>query len=398
MTIDVRTPFRRAYAVVKRRLRRAIALSLCVLVGMPIVWSYGNAVTGPGTDSLGARSVEWLRQHHGAGAANTLERWWYVRHQPAKGGRPAAVLTEPPPLSTASVADNQPSAPLGAVTPLAHLPPPARLPSLAGSPLPDEGVWRPAGRLVDGVPAVYTTAVRPDAVHGGLATGVAWIDPTLTRASLFAGIQVPGGSWPHEAPVPTDQRPSLVAAFNAGFRMAESHGGYYDDHRVGWPLTQGAASLVIDDRGHVNVGDWGRDVQMRPNVVAVRQNLSLIVDGGAPVPGLDNNQRGRWGSTLGNRVLVWRSGVGVRADGALVYAAGNGLSVASLAAVLADAGAVRAMELDINSEWTRFFTYESPADNRPADVIGTKLVADMRSSPSLYLEPETRDFIALFAA
>ena len=101
---------------------------------------------------------------------------------------------------------------------------------------------------------------------------------------------------------------------------------------------------------------------------------------------------------MGNRVLVWRSGVGVRRDGAVVYAAGNGLSVASLAAVLADAGAVRAMELDINSEWTRFFTYDSPPSAAPGDIAGTKLTPDMRSSPNLYLESETRDFIALLAA
>jgi hypothetical protein len=136
---------------------------------------------------------------------------------------------------------------------------------------------------------------------------------------------------------------------------------------------------------------------MSPQVAAVRQNLALIVDAGLPVDGLDQNVRGRWGSTLGNSILVWRSGIGVTAAGALVYAGGNGLSVASLAAVLADAGVVRAMELDINSQWTRFFTYDSPDPTQPTMAVGTKLVPDMRSSPNLYFEPETRDFIALFA-
>jgi hypothetical protein len=136
---------------------------------------------------------------------------------------------------------------------------------------------------------------------------------------------------------------------------------------------------------------------MSPSVVSVRQNLALIVDGGRPVAGLDANVRGQWGATLGNTLYVWRSGVGVTQRGALVYAAGNGLSVSSLARILATAGAVRAMELDINSEWTRFFSYDSPDPANPDAVSGTKLTPDMRSSPLLYLEAETRDFFALLA-
>ena len=54
---------------------------------------------------------------------------------------------------------------------------------------------------------------------------------------------------------------------------------------------------------------------------------------------------------------MWRSGLGVTADGAVVYVAGPGLSALSLANLLVRAGAVRAMELDINTDWVDFFTY-----------------------------------------
>ena len=53
-----------------------------------------------------------------------------------------------------------------------------------------------------------------------------------------------------------------------------------------------------------------------------RQNLDLIVDGHQPAPGVQYNDPARWGYTLGNDVLVWRSGLGVTADGALVYVGG----------------------------------------------------------------------------
>jgi len=378
----------------KRRWKRPL-IGVVAVVLLVVGWSYVHALTAPGTDGMGVRSVEWLRGHGGGGIVSTVERWWYSHHQPRKGGPPPAVLVHPAP--TASGPTPAPTTRAASSTSVQHLPAPSTIPPLASPALPREGVWRPAGRLVHGVPAVYTTALRPDPVHTSLATGVAWMDPTLLKPVLFAGIQLPGGSWAHEAPVPMAERPSLVAAFNSGFRLGESRGGYYSEGRTARPLLPGAASLVIDAAGRPTVGMWGRDIQMSPSVVSVRQNLALIVDGGAPVAGLDQNLRGQWGATVGNRIFVWRSGVGVTRNGALVYAAGNGLSVATLARVLTAAGAVRAMELDINSEWTRFFSYDAADPANPAAVAGTKLVPDMRASPALYLEAETRDFVALFA-
>ena len=54
---------------------------------------------------------------------------------------------------------------------------------------------------------------------------------------------------------------------------------------------------------------------------------------------------------------MWRSGVGVDRHGNLIYAAANDQTVGSLAAIIIRAGAVRAMELDINAYWTSFITY-----------------------------------------
>ena len=76
------------------------------------------------------------------------------------------------------------------------------------------------------------------------------------------------------------------------------------------------------------------------------------------MPGLDQNDNSRWGATLGGSVHVWRSGVGVTADGALVYVGGSGLSIVDLANVLARAGAVRAMELDINTAWVNYSHFD----------------------------------------
>jgi hypothetical protein len=189
----------------------------------------------------------------------------------------------------------------------------------------------------------------------------------------------------------------MVAAFNSGFLMRDSNGGYYTEGKTIVPLRQGAASFVIDRDGTVTIGAWGRDVSMTPNVVAVRQNVSLLVDGGQPVPGLDANDTTKWGFTLGNQVYVWRSGIGETASGALVYVAGPYLNITDLAAVLVRAGAVRAMELDINTDWVDFATYAPPTPTGAASPAnGTDLLSNMVGTPGRYFEPWwSRDFFMM---
>jgi hypothetical protein len=152
------------------------------------------------------------------------------------------------------------------------------------------------------------------------------------------------------------------------------------------------ASLVIFSDGTATVGAWGRDVTLSPAVEAVRQNLPLLVDGGRAAA--DVGVIGDWGATLGGVIATWRSGVGVTPAGDLVYAGGPSLDPAGLARVLIAAGAVRAMELDINPEWVSFATYTHQG---PAITGGTNLSPGMYFSPSHYLESDSRDFFAVFS-
>jgi hypothetical protein len=237
-------------------------------------------------------------------------------------------------------------------------------------------------------------------VHTSVVVGVAWMDTKLLRATLDSGSTIPGGGpWQNTAPVTAQAADTLVAAFNSGFRMSDANGGYYTEGTTVVPLRQGAASFVIYSDGTATVGQWGRDVSMTPNVVAVRQNLDLLVDGGNPVPGLNANDTAQWGYTLGSQVYVWRSGVGVTADGALVYVGGPDLNITDLADVLVRAGAVRAMELDINTDWVNFASY-SPASptGLASPANGTDLLSNMAGAPDRYFEPWwSRDFITMSA-
>jgi hypothetical protein len=263
--------------------------------------------------------------------------------------------------------------------------------------LPGEGEWQPAGRWAGGAPVVYVTTLRADGGPPNPVAGVAWIDTGLVRATLYSGSISPGvGPWRYTAPIQPAEAQVLVCAFNGGFKNGDAHGGYYAEDRTIVPLVVGAASFVIYRDGSSALGAWGRDVTMTPDVVAVRQNLTLLVDGGQPVAGLSPGDAGVWGSTLGHVPHVYRSGLGIRPDGSLVYVAAPSLDVVQLAHLLVRAGAVRAMELDINPMWPTFATY-APARGQPAaPANGTDLLPTMAGGPGRFFTPSWgRDFITM---
>ena len=374
----------------RRRIFAAIGLVLAVC----LIWlavSLAGALTNPALgSSASARLAEWFREHGAASIVNWAENEWYSHHPPKVGGalpkgtihKPKTVTTLPP---TATVR---------------HLPEPSPIVPIATPPVAGEGQWSPAGRLVDGVPAVYTTELRPSAIHTSFVVGVAWMDTTLLKAALYSGSQIPGGGpFTHTAPISPADATSLVTAFNAGFLMADANGGYYTDGKVIDPLRTGAASFVVYRDGSSTVGQWGRDVSMNPNVVSVRQNLDLLVDNGQVVPAAYNSGATQWGATLGGGDYVWRSGLGVTADGALVYVGGPGLDIVDLASLLVRAGAVRAMELDINTDWVNFSIYQpSPASSQATPANGTLLLPGMTGGTSRYFASWwARDFITMSA-
>jgi hypothetical protein len=207
------------------------------------------------------------------------------------------------------------------------------------------------------------------------------------------------------APVLPAQAATLVAAFNGGFLMKDAGGGYFTEGRAIYPLVDGAASLVIRSDGSVTVGAWGSDVGMTPDVVAVRQNLVPLVEGGQPTAQASNPDWHVWGATCGVSSCSgagienqWRSGAGVTSNGALVYAAGPALDPMQLAQLLVQAGVVRGMELDINPSWPVFATY-APSPGAPAGPSnGSSMQPAAYQGPSTFFEASwARDFITMSA-
>ena len=259
---------------------------------------------------------------------------------------------------------------------------PAAAPAPAPAPPPAPGgsvAWRAEGRSAAGRQLVYRGNVN--------GVEVAWLDPQLTRPVFAPGTDDPGGPWAWGGQVDPAVRSKLVAAFNGGFKLGDLPGGFYQEGRTVKALVPGQATLVIYSDGHATVGEWGRDVDLTPDVVSARQNLGLLVDGGVPVASAGSP--GAWGGSVAG-VATARSGVGVDANGALVLAQAR-VSPQGLADALVAAGAVRGMQLDINPDWTSMVLY---TPNPDGSVSGYRTMGS-GGPGGLYLSPYARDFFAV---
>ena len=350
-----------------------------------------GALRTPGNQNFQAKWADWLRSHDAAFLANELESYYYSHNAPSKGGAPRGL--NPLPVAAADPIQT----PKIVVHP--HLPPPSAVPLVVSPAVPGEGTWSPVGPTVDGLAAMYEAQFRADNVYTSQITSAVWVDPMLLRVALVPGAYEPGGSWAQTPYINSAQEPNAVAAFNGGFRVQDARGGFFLDGTTEVRLRSGAASMVIYSDGHIDIGTWGSEVGTSPNVVAVLQNLVLLVDGGQLASSATYSDNRIWGSTLGANTVVARSGVGVTADGALIYVAGPALTAKSLAESLQRAGAVRAMTLDINPEWVTFNFYNHANGIGSSIVNATKLYPRMERPATRYLGPtrESRDFFMVYA-
>jgi hypothetical protein len=364
-----------------------VRISAALLAGFLLVtaWSVGNALTVPGGGSISDRLAEWARDHY-LGPVVTLGEWLSYS-APQKGGKPSFALTGPSAGVAAPVSPHSKS-------PAVSYGPPARLRSLAGRPLPGEGQWRVLG-TVRGKPAVYGTYLRSSSVYTSYVAGIVSMNQKLLKFSLRPGTEDPGpGNWKAQPDIAPGARRGLEATFNSGFKIAQSDGGFYLNGATDGTLTDGAASEVYYRNGRIAVGVWGGALRMTPDVVGVRQNLHPIVVNGRVPSSVNNDVETQWGATLGGGYYVWRSGIGITRNGRVIFAYGPALDVQELAALLQRAGAVTAMQLDINPEWTSFMYY--PPKNRPADPTPVSLLPDQMQPPDRYYSPSGRDFTAVY--
>jgi hypothetical protein len=320
-------------------------------------------------------------------AVNTFENSYYKSHQPQTGGAPVLSQVGSTAIDKVPIASDALS-----INPNV----PAAIAPLIGTPFPGEGTWKPFSEPIHSQFPIQATFLRADAVHTSLIAAIVRINQQLVTTRLMPGRTIPGNTNQHLT-IPLQDRAAFLGGFNSGFRIADSLGGFYLNGKTTKPLMTGVASLVVHTDGKVNVAQWGRDETMSPNIVAVRQNLNLLVDNSRVVSGVDDVKNRRWGHTVNNQLFVWRSGLGVDSQGNLLYAAGDGLSVRTLAELLKRAGAVRGMELDINHPWVSYNMFQHRVDGTIDPILSTKLLAKMKKPATRYLSADDRDWVAILA-
>lgn len=387
---------------VPTRRRSIVTIAIAAVIWLAALWvgaTFGATAANSDGEPTAVIVATWMRDNNmGVVVARLEDLYYQYVDKPDVGGTPTISADVEQEDAAGITPEAQPSPTRerpGATEPpaIAHLDPPPPIVSPVADPEPKEGVWQPVGSRVEGIPAVYVTRVRADDVHTKYYASVMWIDTSLTKAMFVPGYQEPGGPNPYNGALPEDLWPDVLANFNGAFRLADSMAGYYYDGTTVRPLVDGKASAVLYRDGTIRIGSWGRDVSMSDDVLAVRQNLDLIVDDGrSKVKNATDNYL--WGATTDKESLAWRAAIGQRPDGSIVYVGAPYLSAEGLADTLVGAGVERAMVLDMNNWWTAGFYFRHKPDGTP---VCRKLDPAIQEGCDRFLKPYKRDSFQFLA-
>lgn len=353
---------------------RIFSAALALLLSIAF-YSLGSAILKNSTDPISAKVAEWGRDHDLGFVVTRFEQWQYQLNPPKVGGTVAPGILKP--INKAQLLDVQPT-----------------LRAIATPALPGEGEFKVVLKSKSGLPLIETAYIRPDAIHTSYLASVVWMSGSRTRIEQRPGFADPGvfTGWKTSDSISRSANSGIIATFNGGFKMKDSRGGMYQNGVTKGVMQNGAATLVTYQDGHTDIGMWGRDFKMAPNIVSARQNLKLLIDNGKIASNINSAVESNWGATLGWKNYVWRTGIGITRTGDFVYVIGNALSASSLANLLLEAGAVRAMQMDINPMWVSYMYY-TPAPN---GLLNAVKVAPFDRPATRYFQPSSRDFFVVY--
>jgi hypothetical protein len=220
-------------------------------------------------------------------------------------------------------------------------------------------------------------------------------DQSRVHLTLHAGSSDGGAvGWTYGDQISAREIHLVVAGFNGGFKLTYPNVGFISGGHVAVALKPGLASIVTYTDGTSNIAAWHNGVPSpQKTVFSVLQNQALLVDRGVAAATVTNCVITCWGLTIRGLTTVARSGLGITASGQLVWAAGEQLSPADLADALVTAGAVRAIELDINPDWVAGYLYT----HRATGPVAVPVVSGQLGIAGQLLAPDSRDFLAVVA-
>ncbi len=271
-------------------------------------------------------------------------------------------------------------------------------PSTAFKTLSGEGVWKNWSLgAFPGKEVLAYTFVRSDPARPYSITTLVQADMSVLNMGSVAGIKQPGGpagkAGPGKVPIDIASSGRLVAAFDGGFQYKDGQFGMIVGNTTYLPLKNDLGTLVGYANGPLKIVDY-QGQSLGNDVTFVRQNCPMLIQDGN-VAAADPRNKQLWGRLAAGTVdiLTWRSGIGLSAKGNLIFAVGNNLTPVTLANALKTAGAVNAIQLDINPIWVRFNIFDQFNQGKYVSIPLTK---DLHDGTSSYLNGYDKDFFYLY--
>jgi hypothetical protein len=260
------------------------------------------------------------------------------------------------------------------------------------------GSWTPYITDSTGKVVAYRTFLQPDPTRSYAMTAVVAFnlkqvqlhyqvgfgEPYAPGVSKFSNGKIPGNFLSPNV---------LLAAFNGGFKVEHGAFGSMENGKTSVPPRNGFATVAIYRDGHVQIGEWGKDLGLTPDMVAFRQNGPLVIRNGLVTHQVDTPNY--WGYTVNASAITWRSGIAIDQPGnTLYYFAGSYLTIHSLADAMTAVHAWNAMQLDINNFWVNFESFTPTGDTLTPEPLFPK---EMAANTSRFLSAYVRDFFYVTA-
>ncbi len=312
----------------------------------------------------------------------------------AAAPQPSAHATAPRPSASHPGASATAAAPpsASATTPEHGFPPADITPPFARSAEADDGRWKPFDEG-SGRPLLYTTLIHPHEASRFISVTLVAIDLTRAQLEFLPGVDDVGKQQVPFAPglVPLQERSALVAAFNGGFMPQHGRWGIrVGDTTLLAPRDPGCTIAIFSD-GSVKIRSWPALAPAEAGIRIVRQTPPCLLEQGGLHADLLAGRDRAWAGHTPGIVTRRRSAVGLSENAkVLFYAVGVEASPKLLALGLLAAGAHDGAQLDINWNWTRFFTFAQGTDGK---LRVAKTLVEVEHTKRDYIEAASkRDF------
>jgi hypothetical protein len=205
--------------------------------------------------------------------------------------------------------------------------------------------------------------------------------------------------------VPRAEQARVLAAFNGGFMPRHGRWGMSLGAVTVLPPRKEGCTIAIggDDALRNPRGSGGVSIRSFPvleasvsELAALRQTPPCLLERGALHSLLEQGRDKAWAGHTPGVVTRRRSAIGIDATGStLYYAVGIETNAKLLAEGMRFVGASDAAELDINWNWTKFFTFTKTEDGSLA--VGATLVPVEHAKSAYVGQASERDFFYLLS-